>query len=217
MFQEINNIMTNQFEIRDPNYLKSWKVFQDERSARDIISILNNELNSLIVFEERTKMLDSLKDKLSKEGKGVFLKFLEEERKKLNLKWSSKTENFNFPKGGTILDLMCGTGKAGNLVYHHLDSIGKNPKLIYADFSDKMLENIEDPVENSSKMKIDARNMTQFESNSIDLIICRYGFNNLDEKDWKKNIGRSFKSFSSKWAFHNSRSFRSRRIFFFAW
>ena len=88
---------------------------------------------------------------------------------------------------------MCGTGIVGNLTYHYLKSLGKNPKLIYGDFASKMLNNIESEVIGSQKLYLDVRNMKSIASSSVNLIVCRYGFNNLSQNDWKKAFREVFR------------------------
>src|SRR3989338_6914821 len=88
---------------------------------------------------------------------------------------------------------MCGTGKAGNLIYYYLKAKGKDPKLIYCDLSEKMLDNLEQQVDGSEKIYLDVRNMRGIKNSSVNLVICRYGFNNLSEGDWQKAFDEVFR------------------------
>lgn len=180
--------MSNQTKIRDPRYLKAWRVFSEPKSARDLILILEGELNASSVYDSRMKMLSSLKKRFPPKNKDKFFNFIESERNRLGLKWSTKLKDYDFPKNGIILDIMCGTGKVGNLFYQYLSGIGKSPKLIYSDLSKKMLLNIESEIENSEKICLDVRKMDGIKDSSINLIVCRYGFNNLSESDWHKAL-----------------------------
>jgi len=185
--------MPNQTNIRDPRYLKAWNAFKDKRSSSDIIHILENELHSSSIYDSRKKMLESLKNKFSSKDEKKFFDFLEIERKRLELKWSVKTKDLDFPKNGTILDVMCGTGKVGNLIYEYLKGKGKSPSIIYGDLSKRMLENIEGEITDSKKILLDIREMKEVNSSSINIVVCRYGFNNLSEKDWKEAFSEIFR------------------------
>ncbi len=100
------------------------------------------------------------------------------------LKGSTFSEN----KGTVhILDIFCGTGNFGRAIEDHLKSIGSQTKMGFLDASSKILEGIQLNT-GDSVICANVAAMPEIPSASYDIIVCRYGFNNLEKEQWLKAL-----------------------------
>ncbi|MFC2143383.1 class I SAM-dependent methyltransferase [Candidatus Aenigmatarchaeota archaeon] len=76
-----------------------------------------------------------------------------------------------------ICDSMCGTGKVGKWMLNNLEK-DKIKKVVFTDASKKML----DSIDSDSEKVLAYGNKMPFEDCYFDVIVCRYGFNNVERK-----------------------------------
>ncbi len=82
-----------------------------------------------------------------------------------------------------VLDVCCGTGFIGRATETHLKSLGKNVKTTFLDSSTNLLEGI-GHIETIQTICADVTAMDTVTSESYDIVVCRYGFNNLPQERW---------------------------------
>lgn len=85
------------------------------------------------------------------------------------------------------MDVCCGTGFIGRALEAHLQSLGKHVQMTFADSSGTILKEI-DLAPTDSKVEVDVTSMLEVTSGSYDVVVCRYGFNNLPRKGWHKAL-----------------------------
>ncbi len=92
------------------------------------------------------------------------------------------------PEVWKIIDVCCGTGFIGRSLETHLKSLGDSVEMTFMDRSKKILEEIEvGPTD--TVICADVTSVPEVLSGSYDVVICRYGFNNLPIEDWLRALG----------------------------
>jgi ubiquinone/menaquinone biosynthesis C-methylase UbiE len=87
----------------------------------------------------------------------------------------------------SLLDVCCGTGLMGRAVEAHLQSLGKHVETTFLDKSGTILEDIE-VMPTDGFIVSSVTSMNRVPSRSYDIVVCRYGFNNLPQEDWLKAL-----------------------------
>lgn len=94
----------------------------------------------------------------------------------------------SFHSAWHVLDVCCGRGMMGQSVAAHLASKGKMVETIFLDKSPAILAGVKlEPKDHS--LCADVTAMNKVGSESQDIVVCRYGFNNLPREDWLKALG----------------------------
>lgn len=93
-----------------------------------------------------------------------------------------------FGKTLQLLDVCCGTGHIGRSTDAHLKSLGKLVETTFLDKSHSILKEIS-LLPTDRLVCSDVISMDDVASESFDVAVCRYGFNNLSQKDWHKALG----------------------------
>ena len=91
------------------------------------------------------------------------------------------------PRSWKIVDVCCGTGLIGRALEAHIKSLGMNVEMTFADRSSMILHSI-DLTPTDSVIEVDVASMSKVESEGYDVVVCRYGFNNLPQEDWLKAL-----------------------------
>lgn len=179
----------NQFNVRNPKYLEEWQeVFDSDRSNRGLIEILKRNLKCSQVHDEMMRKVESFTSKLTSNWQEPFSHFIKSKNNRFNFTLPVKNEDLILNNSSIILDVMSGTWKIWNLFREYLNDCWIQPKVIFSDKSDKMLDNIRSSRRSSEVLKVDVLNMNGLESSTIDVVTCRYGFNNLAQNDWSKAL-----------------------------
>ncbi len=82
-----------------------------------------------------------------------------------------------------IADIMCGSGKFGKAFMSKVSSFQPDSTITYIDASEKILKDIS-LSKNEHIIQTDVLDMSQIPAGSFDVIICRYGYNNLSKEQW---------------------------------
>ena len=87
------------------------------------------------------------------------------------------------PKTWNILDVCCGTGFFGRSLQSHLTSQEKHSKLSFLDTSAAILQKVQ-PGPTDQVILSSVTAMRGIPSGTFDVVVCRYGFNNLAQEQW---------------------------------
>ena len=163
----------NQFNVRNPKYLEEWQeVFDSDRSNRGLIEILKRNLKCSQVHDEMMRKVESFTSKLTSNWQEPFSHFIKSKNNRFNFTLPVKNEDLILNNSSIILDVMSGTWKIWNLFREYLNDCWIQPKVIFSDKSDKMLDNIRSSRRSSEVLKVDVLNMNGLESSTIDVVTC---------------------------------------------
>lgn len=82
-----------------------------------------------------------------------------------------------------LFDVCCGTGFIGRAAEAHLKSLGKKVETTFFDSSATLLETMGN-IETIRTIWADVTAMDTVASETYDIVVCRYGFNNLPQEHW---------------------------------
>lgn len=89
----------------------------------------------------------------------------------------------SIPKSLQLADICCGTGLFGQAITGRLRQQGKEVSTTFVDLSQDSLARIELGA-NDRTIAANVTNMQKVEPGGFDLVVCRYGFNNLSQAQW---------------------------------
>lgn len=98
----------------------------------------------------------------------------------------------HLPNPVRVLDLCCGTGLAGKAIQFHLGTVGLESEMTFVDSSAQILSNIQSDAKTRT-ICADVTKMQEVSSESIDVAICRYGFNNLPREHWLQALNETLR------------------------
>lgn len=96
-----------------------------------------------------------------------------------------RTEGMRVPEppSWNILDVCCGTGLFGRSLQTHIASLGRESRLSFLDTSAAILQKVQPgPTDQTILSSVTA--MKGVQSETFDVVTCRYGFNNLAQDEW---------------------------------
>lgn len=91
-----------------------------------------------------------------------------------------------------IADIMCGSGKFGKAFSQKIQELGVTVDVTYIDESAEILKTIQ-IRDNEKTICSDVVDMKEIPDNVFDIVLCRYGYNNLPKDKWLKALDESLR------------------------
>jgi ubiquinone/menaquinone biosynthesis C-methylase UbiE len=91
-----------------------------------------------------------------------------------------------------VADIMCGSGKFGKAFMSKMAEFKLDASITYIHQSTEILSSIS-LEKNEKTIQADVINMSHIPSESFDVIVCRYGYNNLPKEAWETTLNETLR------------------------